>query len=52
MLGEIAKGATESGHKLAVITGGEPCMYDLTALTTELKKEGFRCILKLRVLIK
>ena len=39
---EIAKGATESGHKLAVITGGEPCMYDLTALTTELKKREFQ----------
>mgnify|MGYP001984634739 CR=1 FL=1 len=39
---EIAIGATESGHKLAVITGGEPCMYDLTALTTELKKRGFQ----------
>lgn len=39
---EIAIGATESGHKLAVITGGEPCIYDLTALTTELKKRGFQ----------
>jgi len=39
---EIAKGAAESGHKLVVITGGEPCMYDLTALTTELKNRGFQ----------
>ena len=39
---EIAEGATESGHKLAVITGGEPCMYDLTSLTLELKKRGFQ----------
>lgn len=28
--------------KMVVITGGEPAMYDLTALTTELKKSGYR----------
>lgn len=28
--------------KLAVITGGEPCMYDLTILTQELKKRGIQ----------
>lgn len=39
---EIAEGAAESGHKLAVITGGEPCMYDLTALTAELKSIGIQ----------
>ncbi|MBM72594.1 MAG: 7-carboxy-7-deazaguanine synthase QueE [Crocinitomicaceae bacterium] len=39
---EIAEGAAESGHKLAVITGGEPCMYDLTSLTTALKNRGFQ----------
>lgn len=39
---EIAEGAAESGHKLAVITGGEPCMYDLTALTGELKSRGIQ----------
>lgn len=39
---EIAEGAAESSHKLAVITGGEPCMYDLTALTTALKNRGFK----------
>ena len=39
---EIAEGAVESGHKLAVITGGEPCMYDLTALTTALKNKGIQ----------
>ncbi len=31
---------TEAGAKNVVITGGEPCMYDLTYLTESLKKEG------------
>ena len=39
---EIADGASESGHKLVVITGGEPCMYDLSALTLELKNRNFQ----------
>ena len=39
---QIAKDAENSGHKLVVITGGEPCMYDLTSLTKELKKRGFQ----------
>ncbi len=30
---ELARNAAESGCGLAVITGGEPAMYDLTALT-------------------
>ncbi|BEU01901.1 7-carboxy-7-deazaguanine synthase [Agarivorans sp. OAG1] len=29
--------------KHVVITGGEPCMYDLTSLTTALEREGFKC---------
>jgi 7-carboxy-7-deazaguanine synthase len=29
--------------KHVVITGGEPCQYDLLPLTTELEKHGFRC---------
>ena len=28
--------------KLAVVTGGEPLLHDLTLLTTQLKKAGFR----------
>lgn len=39
---EISESAAKSGHKLAVITGGEPCIYDLTALTGELKSRGFQ----------
>ena len=39
---EIVCGAIHSGHKLVVITGGEPCMYDLTPLTDELKRNGFQ----------
>lgn len=29
--------------KHMVITGGEPCMYDLTSLTQELELHGYRC---------
>lgn len=29
--------------KHVVITGGEPCQYDLLSLTTELEKCGYRC---------
>ncbi|MEZ9119304.1 7-carboxy-7-deazaguanine synthase QueE [Vibrio cyclitrophicus] len=29
--------------KHVVITGGEPCMYDLTDLTTQLETNGFSC---------
>ncbi len=34
--------AKKSGAPIAVITGGEPAMYDLSALTLELKKAGLR----------
>ncbi len=34
--------AAASGAKIAVITGGEPAMYDLTALTQALKAQGLR----------
>ena len=37
---EIVKGALDSGLKTVVITGGEPCMYDLSELTQALKSEG------------
>ncbi|QSX31637.1 7-carboxy-7-deazaguanine synthase QueE [Shewanella cyperi] len=29
--------------RLVVITGGEPCLYDLTALTTGLEQAGYQC---------
>lgn len=37
----VAQAAAYPG-RLAVITGGEPLMYDLGALTSALKKAGFR----------
>jgi 7-carboxy-7-deazaguanine synthase len=39
---EIAVKAKNSGTKLAVVTGGEPLMHDLTLLTQELKAAGLR----------
>ncbi len=39
---EIAKKASRFPSRVAVITGGEPTMYDLTRLTESLKREGFR----------
>ena len=37
----VAEAAGFTG-RIAVITGGEPLMHDLTNLTAQLKKEGFR----------
>lgn len=37
----VTEAATFTG-RIAVITGGEPLMHDLTNLTAQLKKEGFR----------
>jgi len=39
---EMVDRAKSSGSNIAVITGGEPAMYDLTELTTALKAEGLR----------
>lgn len=39
---DMIKDAKEHPGRLAVITGGEPLMYNLDYLTTELKKSGFR----------
>ena len=39
---EIVRKAKSSGSKIAVITGGEPAMYDLDFLTDELKKSGLK----------
>src|SRR6185503_13903393 len=38
---EIVAGALAFPGRLAVITGGEPLMHDLTVLTTALKEAGF-----------
>ena len=38
---EIVDLAKEAGAKNIVITGGEPCMYQLDPLTSTLKSEGF-----------
>lgn len=39
---EIAEKARRSGAEIAVVTGGEPVMYELTALTRELRQAGMR----------
>ena len=39
---KIVSRAVESGTSLAVITGGEPAMYKLEDLTSELKAKGIR----------
>lgn len=38
----IAKAAATYPARLAVVTGGEPVMYDLSALTDALRLEGFK----------
>jgi 7-carboxy-7-deazaguanine synthase len=39
---EMVRKARASGSEIVVITGGEPVMYDLTALTESLKEAGLR----------
>lgn len=39
---ELVQKVVNSGTRIAVITGGEPAMYNLTGLTTELKNAGIR----------
>ncbi len=39
---EIVAAVDEAGAKICVITGGEPLMYDLTALTAALRAKGIR----------
>ncbi|MFC2125978.1 7-carboxy-7-deazaguanine synthase QueE [Bacteroidota bacterium] len=39
---KIADKATDTNCKLAVITGGEPLLYNLDLLTSELKKRGIK----------
>lgn len=38
---EIVKGAMQHGCRMAVITGGEPAMYNLDYITDTLKLKGF-----------
>ena len=39
---ELVSGAKNSGLPMVVVTGGEPCMYDLVSLTAALRKEGLK----------
>lgn len=39
---DIVRKASDSGSRMAVITGGEPAMYNLSLLTEELKKAGLK----------
>ena len=39
---QIVADALKHPARIAVITGGEPCMYNLTKLTSELKKAGYK----------
>lgn len=39
---ELVLGAKQSGLSMVVVTGGEPCMYNLEPITSALKKEGFK----------
>jgi len=38
----LAESAKKSGAEFAVITGGEPCMYELSELFASLKERGIR----------
>ncbi|CAN5166309.1 7-carboxy-7-deazaguanine synthase QueE [soil metagenome] len=42
LITDMVSKVKSSGAPLAVITGGEPAMHDLTSLTSELKKSGVR----------
>jgi len=39
---ELVLGAKQSGLSMVVVTGGEPCMFNLEPITSALKKEGFK----------
>ena len=41
-VGQISKDAKNSGAHVVVVTGGEPLMYDLSELTSELKRLGLQ----------
>lgn len=41
-IADITNEAKNSGAKIVVITGGEPAMYDMTELTSELQSAGLK----------
>lgn len=41
-ISDLVSAAEGSGARIAVITGGEPCMHDLQELTSSLRKAGIR----------
>jgi 7-carboxy-7-deazaguanine synthase len=41
-IGEITERIQRTNAGIVVVTGGEPAMYDLSALTTQLKRAGYR----------
>ena len=41
-IADIVQGALVHRGRLAVVTGGEPLMYDMTELTSALRKAGFQ----------
>ncbi|MCU0369708.1 MAG: 7-carboxy-7-deazaguanine synthase QueE, partial [Cyclobacteriaceae bacterium] len=41
-ISEMVSKAKASGSRIAVVTGGEPSMHDLSVLTKELKAAGLR----------
>ena len=45
-VGEIVGQVVKSGTEIVIITGGEPAMYNLEALTNELKKAGIKTHIK------
>ncbi len=42
LIDDIVSDALSSKGEIAVVTGGEPAMYDLTELTDTLREKGFR----------
>lgn len=43
---DLVNEAASFPGKTVVITGGEPCMYDLSELTTALRENGIQCFLE------
>lgn len=43
---KIVENASQFPAKAVVVTGGEPCMYDLSYLTSQLKKKGIKTYLE------
>ncbi len=39
---ELVQNVVESGSKIVIVTGGEPCMHNLEELTVRLKEAGVR----------